>query len=133
MNITNSAKETKRLGYMMAKRFPKNKSVLALKGNLGSGKTTFLQGFAKGLGVKEKILSPTFVLFKHFKGKNRDFYHFDCYRVKGKDLNSLGFKDIISNPRNIVAVEWPRTKLPKAVVIEFQFLDKNKRRIIIKK
>lgn len=113
--ITNNYFETTSLGEEIAKKILKNKKnkeaqILALEGDLGAGKTTFLQGFAKGLGVKEHILSPTFVIFKKFKIKNPSFnlfYHIDCYRLKNsKDLLGLGFKKFSSNPKNIIAIEW---------------------------
>ncbi|MBI1866304.1 MAG: tRNA (adenosine(37)-N6)-threonylcarbamoyltransferase complex ATPase subunit type 1 TsaE [Candidatus Staskawiczbacteria bacterium] len=149
--ITSSAKKTQELGKILAKEILKqnlNKTalVLALQGDLGGGKTTFLQGFAKGLGIKERILSPTFVILKRFKIdiKNfKNFYHIDCYRLNNaKDINKLGFKDIILNPENIVAIEWPeRIKkiLPKStIIIKFDFIDlpagrqgKSKREIVI--
>ncbi|MCX6722450.1 MAG: tRNA (adenosine(37)-N6)-threonylcarbamoyltransferase complex ATPase subunit type 1 TsaE [Candidatus Staskawiczbacteria bacterium] len=144
--ITKSYKQTQKLGLDFAKEIlklpTKNGAViLGLQGNLGGGKTTFLQGFAKGLGIKEKILSPTFVILKHFKIKNikfKNFYHLDCYRLKDeKDILELDFKNIISNPENIVAIEWPekiKKVLPKNIVyIDFKFIDGNKREIIFKK
>src|SRR3989344_1195230 len=86
--------------------------VLALMGDLGSGKTTFAQAFAEGLGVKEKVKSPTFIIFrksniKSQKSKFRYFYHFDVYRINSeKEILKLGWEEIISNPENIVLVEW---------------------------
>lgn len=114
--------------------------VLGLQGNLGGGKTTFLQGFARGLGIKDKILSPTFVILKRFQVPGfrfNDFYHIDCYRLKDeKDILELGFKDIIKDARNIVAIEWPekiRKALPKGVIlIKFKFIGENKREINFK-
>jgi tRNA threonylcarbamoyladenosine biosynthesis protein TsaE len=114
--------------------------VLGLKGNLGSGKTTFLQGFAKGLGIKEKILSPTFIIMKRFVIPAKagiHFFHLDCYRFKNeKDILDLGFKEIISNPKNIVAIEWPKKikkLLPKnTIYIDFKFINQNKREIIFR-
>ncbi len=114
--------------------------VFGLQGELGGGKTTFLQGFARGLGIKEKILSPTFVIMKKFvipaKAGIR-FYHFDYYRLKNeKEILELGFREIISNPKNIVAIEWPekiKKVLPKNVIfIDFEFVGKDKRGITIK-
>ena len=161
---TNSAKETQELGEKLVKDIltqllpvsprrdgvgaRKSALVLALQGDLGGGKTTFLQGFAKGLGIKEKILSPTFVLIKRFKitaiPQNRQpsilryryFYHIDCYRINSaKDINGLGFGDIISNSENIVAIEWSeriKKRLPKlTITIKFNFLKRNKRKIVI--
>lgn len=84
--------------------------VFAFFGNLGAGKTTFLSGFAKGLGVTEKIVSPTFVIMKRFplhKGFYKNFYHIDCYRLeRPKELLALGFKKILRDPRAIIAIEW---------------------------
>ena len=137
--LTKSPSETEKIGEMVAKKALKEKrAVFALKGNLGSGKTTFLKGFAKGLGAKEKILSPTFVIFRKMKiPLKRHFFHFDCYRIKNeKDLLGLGFKDIIKNEKNIIAIEWPekiKKILPKDhVVIDFFFIDEKKRKISIK-
>ncbi len=85
--------------------------ILALRGDLGAGKTTFTQGFLKGLGVRRRVSSPTFVLMKRFTLRNLPFanvYHIDCYRVKkSAELSSLGLKEIFENPENLVLVEWP--------------------------
>lgn len=160
-HITNSAKETQKTGEKLAGQLINNKVnkkavVVGLEGDMGSGKTTFLQGFAKGLGINDKILSPTFVILKRFaiKRKNRaitiarpstqriecsgskfsNFYHIDCYRLQSsKELIELGFKKIISSPENIIALEWAdkiRGILPPEVIfIKFKFIDKNKRQI----
>jgi tRNA threonylcarbamoyladenosine biosynthesis protein TsaE len=145
-HITTSFKQTQKLGENFAKQIVKmplqNKAlVLGLQGNLGGGKTTFLQGFAKGLKIKEKILSPTFVILKRFKIPKtifKNFYHIDCYRLKNeKDILELNFKEILSNPENIIAVEWPekiKKVLPKDMAyLSFEFINENKREIIFKK
>lgn len=135
--ITSSPGQTKSLGESFSKRILKKKLekkafVIGLEGELGGGKTTFLQGFAKGLGIKEKILSPTFVIIKRFN----KFYHIDCYRLqKPKELLDLGFKEIISNPRNIVAIEWA-DKIKKIIPentlwLKFEFIDEKKRKITV--
>lgn len=148
MNIskkTASSQQTIRLGFYLARqilkdRLGKKALVVALVGELGSGKTTFLQGFAKGLGIKEKILSPTFVILKKFQPPSSKFqalYHIDCYRIKKpKEILRLGFKEIISNPKNIVVVEWAN-KIKKIIPastfwIEFRFFSKNTREIELK-
>lgn len=133
--ITKNSSQTKKLGENLAKKIlklpqKKNALVIALSGDLGTGKTTFVQGFAKGLGVKEKITSPTFVLMKKFK----NFYHIDCYRIyEAKEIFNIGFKEIISEPKNIVAIEWVEKIekiLPKNIIkIKFKFISKNTRRI----
>lgn len=140
--ITKSQGETKRLGERFAREIIRKRPldeavVIGLEGDLGGGKTTFLQGFAKGLGVKEKILSPTFVILKRFHvpySMFHDFYHIDCYRIqKPKEILSLGFKKIISDPKNIVAVEWAdrvQKVLPRdIIVIRFDFVDQKTRKI----
>ena len=174
--ITKSSAQTQKLGEKIAKQIIRENSfsnsrkfaiVLALQGDLGAGKTTFLQGFARGLGISDKILSPTFVILKRFaisdkKVKSRltpiggfpvgikskfkstnqklkftNFYHFDCYRInKPEEILELGWKEIISNPKNIVAIEWPekiKKALPKnSIKLKFKFIDKNKREISFK-
>lgn len=146
--LTLNYKQTQKTGQILAEeilKFPIKKQalVLGLEGDLGGGKTTFLQGFAKGLGIKEKITSPTFVIMRSYdisklKRQNKGkFFHLDCYRIqKEKEVLSLGFKEIINNPYNIVAVEWAeRIKkiIPKdALIIKFDFINKNSREIVIK-
>jgi len=141
--ITSSLTETKNLAKEIAqnilkKGVQKSAFVIGLKGELGSGKTSFVQGFAKGLGIKEKILSPTFVIYKKFKIKNsKYFYHFDCYRIqKAEDILDLDFKEIISNPENIILVEWAdkiKKIMPKNTLwINFKFIDENTRHLSLK-
>ena len=135
--VSVSVKQTQALASQLAKKILVSQPrvgalVLALEGDLGSGKTTFTQGLAKGLGVKGRITSPTFVVMKRFK----NFYHFDCYRLqKPEEILELGWQEIIANPQNIVAIEWPeRIKkfLPKHFFqLNFTFLDQKKRRIVI--
>jgi len=137
-NITSSPAETKKLAEKFAKEILKSRSkkksfVIGLEGKLGGGKTTFIQGFAKGLGIKEKILSPTFVIMKKFN----NFYHIDCYRVqKPKELLDLGFKEIVSNPKNIIAIEWAekikRIMPENTLWIQFEFVDEKTRKITTK-
>ncbi len=154
--LTSSAKQTRALGRKLAKKILKNSKknrdskdsdkyrnnavVIALEGDLGGGKTTFLQGFAEGLGIKEKILSPTFVIVKNYKLQTTNyqlFYHIDCYRIeKPQEILAIGFREIISDPKNIVAVEWAdRVKkiLPSnCLVVKFDFINQTKRRITVK-
>ncbi len=143
--ITNNPSQTKKLGEVLSKKILKEKKgtraqVLALQGELGGGKTTFLQGFARGLGIKKRILSPTFVILKKFKIQSPDFkffYHIDCYRIKSvKEILDLGFRKIVSDSKNIVAIEWADNilkTLPKdTIFITFTFNNKNKRNITIR-
>lgn len=113
--ITKNAQETKKIAYLLAKEILKKKPdvphalVIGLVGELGSGKTTFAQGFAEGLGVKESVLSPTFVLMRHYALKKsfKTFIHVDCYRLDSpKELVPLGWHDLVTNPKNLILIEW---------------------------
>lgn len=163
--ISHSPANTKKIGKELAKEIwkqgPKNGAfVIGLKGDLGSGKTTFIQGFARGLHIRNRILSPTFVILKRFKisaisNKQltlktasparqalnnqkpfKNFYHLDCYRIdESQEVLNLGFADICQNPENVIVIEWAdRIKkiLPKhSLILKFKFLDKEKREIRI--
>lgn len=132
--LSKNLKETRELAKKLARRFVKKSSkralVFGLQGELGAGKTTFIQSFAKGLGIKNKITSPSFILMKKYK----NLYHIDCYRIKSyKDILGLDFQEIISNPKNIVIIEWAekiRKILPKhRIWIKFKIISKKQRKI----
>ncbi len=142
--IAKSASGTKRTAALLAKKvkeqpLSKVALIIALEGNLGSGKTTFVQGLAEELGVKENVLSPTFVIQKDFPLSLKNFqnlYHIDAYRLKNyKELLDLGFADLIKNPENLIIIEWAdkvRKILPRDIIkIKFENLGGNKRKIII--
>ncbi|MBI4599474.1 tRNA (adenosine(37)-N6)-threonylcarbamoyltransferase complex ATPase subunit type 1 TsaE [Candidatus Uhrbacteria bacterium] len=104
--------------------------VLALSGKLGAGKTTFVQGLAKALGVKKQITSPTFVLMniyallKSLNGITR-LCHSDAYRLESaRELEAIGAQEYISSPDTLTVIEWPeRVKglIPKnAIWISFE-------------
>jgi len=133
---TNSARQTKKLGELLTLEL-KGGGIIALQGNLGSGKTTFTQGLLKGLKVKGPYTSPTFVVIKNYKLKTKNVYHIDAYRVTAKDILNLGWKEIINdNPPaagNIVIIEWA-DRIKKIIPwdslwIKFEWVDKNKREI----
>ena len=136
--FTSSPSQTKKAGQLLAEEVLKSKPakkafVIGLVGDLGGGKTCFLQGFAQGLGIKQRVLSPTFIIMRRFN----NFYHIDCYRIqKPQELLDLGFKRIIANPKNIVAVEWAdriRKIMPlNTIWIEFEFIGEKKRKIMIR-
>ena len=113
--------------------------VVGLYGELGSGKTTFTQDIAKIFGIKEDITSPTFVIEKMYDIKHKDFkklIHIDAYRLdSAKELLALEWKRILSDPKNIIFIEWPERVievLPKNhAKIFFKFLTENEREIEI--
>ena len=135
--ITKSAGQTQEFGQKIAadlaiKHLP---LVIALTGNLGSGKTTFVQGFAKELGIKQRIISPTFILMRKY-GEN--FYHIDLYRLEEdieNEVRNLGVEDIWKDPKNVVIIEWAekiKNLIPKnAKWIKFENLGKDERKITV--
>lgn len=91
-------------------RSKKHALCLALSGELGAGKTFFTQSVASGLGVRGRLQSPTFVIAKRYALKSSTFkniWHFDLYRIKSpRELDAIAFKKILTDPKNIVVVEW---------------------------
>jgi tRNA threonylcarbamoyladenosine biosynthesis protein TsaE len=111
-------------------------TILALTGDLGSGKTSFVQGLAKGLDVSEKyyITSPTYTLINEYPGRYR-LFHIDLYRIEDLlDLEELGFYEIL-NSGNVTAIEWADRLLDDFVSdyinIKFEILDDKSRMISI--
>lgn len=90
----------------------KKSRVLALSGNLGSGKTTITQGLATGLGIKARVTSPTFIIMReYFKHPAPSLYHIDLYRLPEEavdaEIDSLGIEDLWNQEGNVIVVEWP--------------------------
>lgn len=102
--LLKNPQETLLLGELIAKKSFKNE-VIALSGELGAGKTTFAQGFAKGLGINSIITSPTFTLVKSCFETSLPFYHIDAYRLEGSKQN-LGFDEYIEG-NGVCLIEWP--------------------------
>jgi tRNA threonylcarbamoyladenosine biosynthesis protein TsaE len=138
--ITKSARETQKLGEKIGNNL-KSGGLICLYGDLGSGKTTFIQGLAKGLGVKKRVLSPSFILMRQYlksntKNQKLDFFHIDLYRIQNeKEAESLGLKELWSDPKNVIAIEWPEKiesiLLEKRVNIHFEYVGENERKIKI--
>lgn len=86
-------------------------TVVTLSGGLGAGKTTFVQGIARALGIEESVTSPTFVIMKIYDLENQVFeklIHMDAYRLKGAHhLKVLGWDELLQNPKHLICVEWP--------------------------
>ncbi|MEK7502912.1 MAG: tRNA (adenosine(37)-N6)-threonylcarbamoyltransferase complex ATPase subunit type 1 TsaE [Patescibacteria group bacterium] len=143
--VSKSEKETRNFALRLARNIAglaqdKHAVVLSLEGDLGAGKTAFTKGFAEGLGIKEKIQSPTFVILKIYRVKGigarvKRLVHVDAYRLKPKDFKVLGWKEFIKNPQNIILVEWGnkiKSILPKnSLRITFEHGKNSKERIII--
>ena len=100
-----SPEETKSFAKSYARKIS-NGSIIALIGNLGAGKTTFSQGFARGLGISESVISPTFKLVSEYHGK-RVLNHIDCYRLESSsDFLNIGGENFLNNVDGITIIEW---------------------------
>lgn len=137
---TTSPKETQKLAQQLAKDLHPG-DVIALYGNLGAGKTVFVQGLAKGLKIKRNITSPTFVFMRSYpfvyKKNSAVFYHLDLYRGEDKtDFKSLGLQEIFTGD-SIVVLEWAekiKSSLPKKRIdVVIENLNEKTRRIKIKR
>ena len=134
--ISVSAEQTWEIARFIGGKLRKG-DVLALSGELGSGKTCFTGGLARGLGVDEKyqITSPTFTLINEYPGRCK-LYHFDVYRLNSyTEFEDLGYEEYFSG-KGIVVIEWAEKivqVLPAdTFFISFEYLDENRRKIIIK-
>lgn len=103
--LTNSPEETEALGCALASSLSKNVAI-ALSGDLGTGKTTFVRGLARGLGIQSAVTSPTYTVYTTYTG-DRQLLHMDAYRLSdAHDLDSLTIDEFLEPPF-VIAVEWP--------------------------
>lgn len=137
---TDSVKKTQKIAKDLASTLKKG-DIVALFGDLGAGKTTFVQGLAAGLGIKRRILSPTFVFMRSYplnlQKESLTFYHIDLYR--GQDINdfrALGLNEILGHD-SIVVLEWAekiKDKLPKKrIEVTIDTVDEKTRKIKIQR
>lgn len=142
--VSKNLKETESLAAQFVRDISKQKNkisatVVGLSGELGSGKTAFVKGVARALGVKHTVTSPTFVLEKIYPLPSRKAFskliHIDAYRLEHKkELSALNWNKIIQDPHALVLIEWPecvKGALPRgAQKISFKFIDDTTRKII---
>lgn len=128
--ITHTKEETQALGAALARLLPKG-SLIALKGDLAAGKTTFTQGIAKGLNIATVVNSPTFNILKIYHG-DKTLYHIDAYRLEENPYD-LGFEEYLDD--GIMVVEWfdyiKEMFDGSYLLITFTYVDDNTRKIVL--
>lgn len=135
--LSQSAKETMALAKEFARKL-KPGAVVALTGDLGSGKTTFIKGVALGLGLRDpdRVKSPTFVIM-HIYPTKVPLYHFDLYRLESlAEIEAVGFEEFVHDPHAITCVEWAEKAeklLPRwAQRVQLKITGENERRMVIR-
>ena len=139
--VSRSAAQTRRIAGEVLRECGKGRPlILALVGELGSGKTTFIQGLAGALGIREKVQSPTFVLMKRYRlsGRVRSFrhlVHIDAYRLRRPaEAERLGFKQLLRDREAVVVIEWAdrvrELVPPGAIWVSFRHGEQPHRRVI---
>ncbi len=111
--------------YLGELKSKKRTVVVGLSGDLGSGKTTFSQTIAKGLGINEIVTSPTFIIQKTYKTTDNDFLnfvHIDAYRLDSpEELLTLGFQKLLEQENTLIFIEWPE-KVSKILPEDTEYL-----------
>ena len=103
--VSNSPEETEELGATLAGRLSAG-TVVAFTGDLGAGKTAFVRGIARGLGISGRVTSPTFTIVNEYDGGRLPLFHFDMYRLdSADDLFDIGWEDYLARG-GVCAVEW---------------------------
>ncbi|MFA6981644.1 MAG: tRNA (adenosine(37)-N6)-threonylcarbamoyltransferase complex ATPase subunit type 1 TsaE [Patescibacteria group bacterium] len=128
--------DTKKLAERVAEKLIPG-DVIALSGDLGSGKTTFVKFLVEALGFDSKVQSPTFVICRKYvggKGPIKVINHIDLYRIQNKvELEGLGVSELLTERDAISVIEWPdliEDKLPQGTMkITFEYIDEEKRRV----
>ncbi len=136
--ISHSPDQTRAIGALLGKVTPRG-SLLLLSGDIGAGKTTFVQGFARPFQTGDQIQSPTFTIVAEHAGTDTDglplrVYHIDLYRLEGvDDMESIGLDEYLADPDGVTVIEWPergRDWMPKEyLLIDLQTVADSKRNL----
>ena len=129
-----SSQDTVQLGKKIGSLLQPN-DVIALTGQLGAGKTTIIQGIAEGLGVKDYVTSPTFIIINEYQGGRLPFYHVDLYRLEeAAEIEDLGIEEYFGRG-GVCVIEWAeklKELMPKkAERIEIDLISENERKICV--
>jgi tRNA threonylcarbamoyladenosine biosynthesis protein TsaE len=138
--ITKNSKETRRVAASFASGLKGGEAVV-LSGELGAGKTEFVKGMAKKLGVRDRISSPSFILMNQYNAYRRNskikkMAHIDCYRISSADDTlDLGLDEILADDKTVAVIEWGekiKKILPKEKIsVSIKYLEKENHREII--
>lgn len=138
--ISHSPEQTRSFGHRLG-RLARPGDVFLLSGGIGAGKTTLVQGIARGLGVQDYVQSPTFTLAAEYPGRTAagdrvTLYHLDLYRLEGAaDLATFGYEEYFDDPEGVVVVEWPERladELPDSyLLIILEHVADSKRRLVL--
>lgn len=137
LTLENIKETVKEIITEISKGEKESATILTLSGDLGAGKTTLTKELARQLGVKESVISPTFVIMKKYKTKStifKNLIHMDAYRLeKEEELENLGWEEISSDKNNLIIIEWPErvaTHIPvDAYTIDLEHKDETTRTI----
>lgn len=131
--LTHSPEETELLGETLAKMLMGGE-ILAYRGDLGAGKTAFTRGLARGLGISDRVTSPTYTIVNEYEGGRLPLFHFDMYRLdSADDLFDIGWEDYLLRG-GICAVEWSENvpeAMEDAITVEIRKISENDRQILI--
>ena len=131
----NSVEETKKFASEFSKNIEMG-SIISLNGGLGACKTTFAQGFARGMGIKQHVGSPTFKLVSEYHGENMKLFHVDCYRLSGiEDFLNMGGENLLIPESGVSLFEWASiiegVRPDNTIIIDFKrFKDNSNKRLI---
>ena len=130
--ISKNVEQTYKLASKLAKHI-KGGDIILLNGDLGAGKTTFVKGFAKEVGVKIPVTSPTFNLLKTYETENYTLVHVDAYRLEGGSFDELYD---YANEENVIFIEWSNCLADQELIeqhlaIDIKYISKNQRWYII--
>ena len=131
--LTHSPEETELLGETLAKKLMGGE-ILAYRGDLGAGKTAFTRGLARGLGISDRVTSPTYTIVNEYEGGRLPLFHFDMYRLdSADDLFDIGWEDYLLRG-GVCAVEWSENvpeAMEDAITVEIRKISENDRQILI--
>lgn len=131
--VTNGEEETEALGRRLGQVLQPG-AVVAFTGDLGAGKTAFTRGLARGLGISERVTSPTFTIVNEYEGGRLPLFHFDMYRLgSSEELFDIGWEEYLARG-GVCAVEWSENvteAMEGAVSVTIDVLGENTRRITI--